>query len=111
MEKLNILWTSDNKDTIFNMISMYALNSKKRNWWEEVNLIMWGASVRLAAMDTQVQTEIRIMLDEGVHIEACKDCADRFQASEVLEKLGVNVRYMGIPLTEYLKAGEKVLTI
>lgn len=111
MEKLNILWTSDNKDTIFNMISMYAINSKKRNWWEEVNLIMWGASVRLAAMDTQVQTEIRIMLDEGVHIEACKDCADRFQASEVLEKLGVNVRYMGIPLTEYLKAGEKVLTI
>jgi len=111
MEKLNILWTSDNKDTIFNMISMYALNSKKRNWWEEVNLIMWGASVRLAAMDTQVQTEIRIMLDEGVHIEACKDCADRFQASEVLKKLGVNVRYMGIPLTEYLKAGEKVLTI
>ena len=27
-DKLNILWTTDNKDTIFNMLSMYAINSK-----------------------------------------------------------------------------------
>lgn len=28
-DKLNILWTTDNKDTIFNMLSMYTLNSKR----------------------------------------------------------------------------------
>lgn len=27
-DKLNILWTTDNKDTIFNMLSMYVINSK-----------------------------------------------------------------------------------
>jgi len=27
MNKLNILWITDNKDTIFNMLSMYAINS------------------------------------------------------------------------------------
>ena len=42
-DKLNILWTTDNKDTIFNMLSMYTLNSKKRGWWKEVNVILWGA--------------------------------------------------------------------
>ena len=57
-DKLNILWTTDNKDTIFNMLAMYTLNSKKRGWWQEVNVILWGASVKLAAQDTQVQTEI-----------------------------------------------------
>ncbi len=31
-DKLNILWTTDNKDTIFNMLAMYTLNSKKRGW-------------------------------------------------------------------------------
>lgn len=27
-DKLNILWTTDNKDTIFNMLAMYTLNSQ-----------------------------------------------------------------------------------
>ena len=33
-DKLNILWTTDNKDTIFNMLSMYAINSVNRGWWK-----------------------------------------------------------------------------
>jgi hypothetical protein len=44
-------------------------------------------------------------------VEACKNCADNFGVSEKLEKLGVVVRYMGLPLTEYLKNGEKIITI
>ncbi|MCD8030892.1 MAG: DsrE family protein [Bacteroides sp.] len=111
MDKLNILWTTDNKDTIFNMLSMYAINSKKRQWWKEVNVILWGASVKLAGYDTQVQTEILEMLNNGISVEACKDCCDTFDVSETLSKLGINVRYMGQYLTEYLKNGEKVLTI
>ncbi len=111
MEKINILWTTDNKDTIFNMLSMYAINSMKRGFWKHVNVILWGASVKLAGSDTQVQTEILEMLHNGVTIEACKDCADRFNAGDTLLKLGVNVRYMGEPMTEYIKAGEKLISI
>ncbi|WP_319505578.1 hypothetical protein [Bacteroides graminisolvens] len=55
--KLNILWTTDNRDTVFNMLSMYAINSVNKDWWEHVNIILWGASVKLVANDTQVQTE------------------------------------------------------
>lgn len=29
-EKLNILWITDNKNTVFNMMSMYAINSINR---------------------------------------------------------------------------------
>ena len=43
MEKLNILWTTDNKDTIYNMLFMYATNSKTHGWWPNVNVIIWGA--------------------------------------------------------------------
>jgi hypothetical protein len=32
MEKLNILWSTDNKDTVFHMLSMYATNSIKNNY-------------------------------------------------------------------------------
>lgn len=54
-DKLTILWTTDNKDTVFNMLAMYALNSKNRGWWKHINIILWGASVKLVANDTQVQ--------------------------------------------------------
>jgi hypothetical protein len=111
MDKINILWTTDNKDTVFNMISMYAINSKIEEWWQEVNIIIWGASAKLVGSDTQIQTEIIEMINQGIQIEACKDCCDNFGVSEKLTKLGINVRYMGKPLTDYIKSGEKILTI
>lgn len=111
MEKLNILWTTDNKDTIFNMLSMYALNSKRLGWWKNVNVILWGASVKFVGNDTQIQTEVLEMLRNGISVEACKDCCHNFNVVDILLKLGVNVRYMGQPLTEYIKADEKLITI
>ena len=111
MDKLNILWTTDNKDTIFNMLMMYALNSKTKGWWKEVNIIIWGASAKLVASDTQVQTEVVEMISQGVKVEACKACCDIYSVSDKLSKLGIEVRYMGESLTEYLKTGEKILTI
>jgi hypothetical protein len=41
MDKLNILWITDNKDTVFNMLAMYTINSKINDWWQNVNLIIW----------------------------------------------------------------------
>jgi hypothetical protein len=111
MDKLNILWTTDNKDTVFSMLSMYSINSITSKWWKEVNLIIWGASARLAGNDIQVQTEIIEMINQGVSIEACKDCCDSFGVTDKLTKLGINVRYMGKSLTDYIKSGEKILTI
>lgn len=111
MEKLNILWSSDNKDTFFNMLSMYSINSKKRGWWENVNVIIWGASVKLAGEDTQIQSELMEMIHSGITVEACLACSKNFGVHEKLVKLGIDVRYMGIPLTEYIKSGEHLITI
>jgi hypothetical protein len=111
MDKLNILWTTDNKDTVLNMLVMYATNSRLNEWWQEVNVIIWGASAKLVGTDTQVQAEVLEMLNHGITIEACKACSDNLGVTEKLTELGVNVRYMGEVLTNYLKSGEKVLTI
>jgi hypothetical protein len=111
MDKLNILWTTDNKDTVFNMLAMYAINSKIKDWWKEVNVIIWGVSARLVGNDTRVQTEVIEMINHGVQIEACKECCDRFGVTDKLAKLGINVRYMGKPLTDYIKSGEYIITI
>lgn len=111
MDKLNILWTTDNKDTVINMISMYSTNAKKQGWWKEVNVIIWGPSAKLVGEDAEIQNEVRKMLEAGVTIEACRACSDNHGVSEILENLNLDVKYMGEPLTAYLKNDEKMLTI
>ncbi len=89
---------------------MYSINSLKSGWWDEVNLIIWGGSTKLAGEDTEVQKEIVKMLDKGVSIEACKACADKYKSSQILEELGVSVKYM-TKMTNYIKSDDKLITI
>ena len=42
---------------------------------------------------------------------ACKACADQLGVSETLEAHGIDVQYLGIPLTNVLKNDEKLITI
>lgn len=111
MDKLNILWTTGNKATVINMFAMYASNSKQNGWWKEINVIVWGASTKLLNEDPQIQKEVLEMIEKGITFEACKACAETYEASETLEKLGIEVRYTGLALTKYIKSGEPVLTI
>ena len=108
---LYVLWTNDNPITAEKMVFRYAVNSLKRNWWEKVTLIVWGASTKLVSEDDNIQKLVMEALKEGVHITACKACADELGATETLEKLKIEVKYWGIPLTEVLTNGEKLLTI
>lgn len=110
-DSLVVLWTSGDRDVALNMVFMYTLNAKRRNWWGDVRLIVWGPSSKLLTEDRELQGEVAKMKEAGVIIEACKACADRYEVSEELERLGINVKYMGIPLTEYLKEGRSVLAL
>jgi hypothetical protein len=92
------------------MIAMYSLNSMKNGWWEAINLIIWGGSTRLAAEDSEVQKELRKLIENGVTIEACKACADNMGKAAILEELGVEVKYMR-KLTQIIKGDEKLITV
>jgi len=50
-------------------------------------------------------------LKAGVHVTACKACADQLGVTEALEGLNVEVKYWGAPLTEILKNKENLLTV
>jgi len=109
-DSLAVLWTSGDREVALNMVFKYTLNSKLKNWWNEVRLIVWGPSSRLLSEDKNLQDEIRKMKSAGVILEACKACADKYGVSQRLQQLGVQVRYMGQSLTDYIKAGKKVIT-
>lgn len=111
MKKLNILWTTTNKDTIEKIIAMYSMAALKNQWWEKVNILVWGASAKLIAEDEEVQGYVQQMLDAGVAIEACQACAEQFGVQVKLRELRLDVKYLGEYLTNYIKADEKILTL
>ena len=111
LDKLVILWTSGDPVTAERMVFMYGLNAIKRAWWHEVTLIIWGASAQLVNENQMAKDHIEAMIEAGVEVVACKACADGLGATQTLEALGVKVKYMGEPLTEYLKLDYKILTV
>jgi len=57
-----------------------------------------------------VQAKIKTMIDNGVKAQACLACADSYGVTDRLRTLGIDVRYMGKPLTDLVKQGWHILT-
>jgi hypothetical protein len=108
---LTVLWTTDNPVTAEKMVLMYTVNALAHGWWEKVTLVVWGAAATLVCENPAVRQKIQEAIAAGVHVTACKACADQLGVSETLKQLGIEVTYWGKPLTEILKNGEALLTV
>src|SRR6056297_2691225 len=108
--ELVVLWTSGDVEVAKKMVFMYVYNAKKYEWWDKITFIIWGPSSKLLADNKKLQKTLRKMKTEGIKLEACKACSDQYGVTEKLKKLGVDVKYMGKPLTEYIKKEYKVIT-
>ncbi|MBW8017649.1 MAG: DsrE family protein [Planctomycetes bacterium] len=109
-EQLGILWTSGDRYVAEKVCFMYTHAAKRAGWFEEVKLIVWGPSSKLLSEDVALQNKIKKMMKDGVIVKACKACSDSYGVSDELASLGIEVKYMGAPLSEMLKSGWKVLT-
>ncbi len=109
-EKLVVVWTSGDKEVAKNMVFMYTLNAKKRSWFDDVTFIVWGPSSELLSNDEELQGIVKEMIDEGVKLEACLRCAENYGVVQRLKDLGIDVKLMGEPLSNYLKEDRKVIT-
>ena len=108
---LYLLWTNADPITAEKMVFMYTINSLFHGWWEEVTLIIWGAPAKLVAHNEHIQKMIQDAIEAGVHVSACKACADQLGVRDELEKLNIEVIHWGKPLTDLLKNDEQLLTI
>lgn len=110
--KLVVIWTNGDREVAIRMAFMYTLNSKLKEWWDEVSLIVWGPSAKLLAEDTSLLEYIEKMKEAGVELLACKSCADSYGVSEELAKMGIDVQYTGLVLTDFLKdESARVITV
>ena len=110
-EKMVIVWTSGDKEVALKMVFMYTLNAKTRGWWEDITLVVWGPSAKILTEDEELQAYMKKIMDAGVTVKACKGCSDQYGISEDIEKLGIEVLYIGKELSDYIKEGRNVLTI
>ena len=109
-EKLAVLWVSGDRDVAEKSCLMYTHAAKRNGWFDEVVLIVWGSSSRLLAEDEALQEKILAMKADGVILEACIACSNMLGVTEDLKALGIDVKGMGVPLSDYLKSGYHVLT-
>ena len=109
-ESLVVIWTSADREVARKMVFMYTKNSKLKGWWANVRLVVWGPSSLLLTQDSELQEELEDVKAVGVELLACKACTDLYGITGQLTKLGIEVIYMGAPLTEMLKTGWTCLT-
>ena len=112
-DELVVLWTSGDREVALKMAFMYTLNSKRFKWgWKNVTLVVWGPSSKLLTEDKELQEYLSRIKEAGVKLLACKKCSDLYGVSDDLRRLGIEVKYMGKPLTDYLRDDNyRVITI
>jgi hypothetical protein len=109
--RLMVVWTSADPDVADKVCLMYTHAAKTYGWFAEVTLVVWGPSQRLLVGDPTLQAKVAAMREDGIVVQACVACASKLDLVDELETLGVEVKGMGVPLTEALKdPGTEVLT-
>ena len=108
--RLAVIWSSGDPEVAMQACLMFTHNAKKQKWFDAVTLIVWGPSAKLLAGNENLQAKIKSMIADGVNVQACRACSDSYGVSSQLRSLGIDVKYMGKPLTDLLKSGWKVLT-
>lgn len=109
-DKLVVLWTSGDPEVAEKVCFMYTHNARLQGWFDEVTLIIWGPSSRLLSENQKLQGMVKAMMEDGVKVEACISCANMYGVAQALRDLGIDVKGMGVPLTDYLKSDAKILT-
>ncbi len=109
--QLFILWTNADILTSDKMVLMYATNSLLNQWWQDVTVIIWGATAKLVAENELIQEKIKLAAYAGVHFSACKACADQLGVAGKITALGIEVCYWGQGLTDIIKGNNRLITI
>lgn len=83
---------------------MYAKNTIKFGWMDEVKVMFFGPSENLLVNDTDVTNSATELAGLGQPI-ACKFLSDRDGISERIEGMGITVDYVGTIIADLIKDG------
>ena len=99
---LVIIATGDREKVLTGL--MYAKNTIKYGWIEDVKVMFFGPSENLLVNDTDVTNSAAELAGLGQPI-ACKFLSDRDGLSERIEDMGITVDYVGAIIADLIKEG------
>ena len=108
--KIFVILSTGDREVALEVGLVYPLNAAKEKWMDEVKLIVFGPSEKLAAYDMEVQARLKDLSEVGIEVIACKWCADRMEITDLLEKAGIKVEYVGPIISKLIKDGWASLT-
>ena len=108
--KVFVILSSGDREVALEVGLVYPLNAKTKGWMDEVKVIIFGPSEKIAANDAEVQAKLKEIQKAGVEVMACKWCADRMNITDKLEAAGIKVVYVGSIISDLLKDGWASLT-
>jgi hypothetical protein len=109
-QRLAVVWSSGDPEVADKVCFMYTHNARLQGWFDEVVLIVWGPSAKLLSENKELQQQVRNMIRDGVKVEACVACANRYGVADQIRAIGIDVKGMGSVLSNYLKDDWKVIT-
>ncbi len=109
--ELNVLWTNADPITSEHMVLLYSINAKKRGWFDQVNLIIWGSTSALVVDNPTIKELVLKAIKEGLNVVGCLHCAQQLGKEKALTEMGVKLSYMGQPLSDIIKNKENLLTV
>jgi hypothetical protein len=107
---LVVVWASGDPYVAERVALMYTHAAKAKRMFDEVVLIVWGPSAKVASENINIRKKLESMKNDGVVLKACITCANEYGVTDNLSEQGFEVNAMGGQLTEYLKSGAHVLT-
>jgi len=108
--KVFVILSSGDREVALEVGLVYPLNAAIKKWMDEVKVIIFGPSEKIAAYDAEVQGRLKQLQEAGIEVMACKWCADRMNITGKLEEAGIKVVYVGSIISELLKDGWASLT-
>ena len=99
---LVIIATADKAKAIAGL--MYARNALKNKWLDDVKVVFFGPSEKLAAENDEVKWFIKEIIKERACF-ACKAISEKEGVSEKLEEIGIKVEYVGKIVSDTIKEG------
>ena len=108
--KVFVILSTADREVALEVGLIYPLNAAKNKWMDEVKVIFFGPSEKVAAYDSEVQGRIKELQSYGVEVIACKWCADRMKITTILEEAGIQVVGVGPVISQLLKDGWVSLT-
>ena len=108
--KLFVLLSSGDEEVALEVGLIYPLNAAKNKWMDEVKLIIFGPSEKTAAYSPRILEKLKELQAAGIEVMACKWCADRMNVTDILEKAGIKVIYVGTVISDLIKDGWASLT-